>query len=646
MSAPQWVMAIDEPEASGVASRLEAGTVAERLKVPTLAADSRPPREVLRVLRGLDGGLGRLSFELQFAELRRQLAWGLVDAAEYDKRVKAMITVLERDRASGRISADEFKALRATARGRPISSARQIAFAPATTPARAVPAGPPKLPAHPRIAPRWAVWGAARDGARVVITRAQVLVTLTVLALVAVTVFARPLPSLIACLGAITAVYVLIAVHKISLLVRGERAAAALPAQAPVAMGDDLPLYTVLVPLHREGGILRVLIERLRLLDYPEDRLEVLLLIESDDEETRAALSGCSLPAFARALILPLGHPRTKPRALNIGLHAARGEFVVVYDAEDRPEPDQLRKAVAAFRSLPDDVVCLQGRLNYYNRHHTLLTRMFAVEYVAWYDHLLPGLAHTNDPEHRVFLPLGGSTNHFRAEAVRQLGGWDPYNVTEDCDLGARIGRQGLGVAMLDSTTWEEAVPHVGAWVRQRSRWIKGYLQTYLVHMRHPLQLLHQLGWRGFFDFQMLIGASALVLLLNPLMWALTAVYLASKGTELGGFIQSLLPAGLYYPALLSLVVGNFVLFYANTYTCVRHNYMDLTRYTLLTPVYWMLMSLGAWAGLISLVRNPFYWAKTDHGTSIFALSDATRLNRWQRDQLATLRWSVKETQA
>jgi glycosyltransferase XagB len=643
MSAPQWVMAIDEPDESGVQSRLATGELAEKLKVPTLAADSPPPREVLRVLRGLDGGLGRLSFELQFAELRRQLAWGLLDAAAYDERVKAMIAVLERDRASGRISASEFKALRATARGPSISSAPRIAFAPAS-PAHAVPSGPPKLPAQPRIAPRWAVWGAARDGARVVITRAQVTFALAALVLVALTVFARPLPGLIACLSAVTALYLLIAVHKVGLLIRGEHAAAALPAVTPVAEGDDLPLYTVLVPLHREGEILRVLIERLKLLDYPEDRLEVLLLIESDDEETRSALRGCPLPAFARPVILPLGHPRTKPRALNIGLHAARGEFVVVYDAEDRPEPDQLRKAVAAFRSMPDDVVCVQGRLNYYNRHHTVLTRMFAVEYVAWYEHLLPGLAHSNDPGHHVFLPLGGSTNHFRADAVRQLGGWDPYNVTEDCDLGARIGREGLGVAMLDSTTWEEAVPHVGPWVRQRSRWIKGYLQTYLVHMRHPLQLLHQLGWRGFFDFQMLIGASSLVLLLNPLMWALTGVYLASKGTELGGFIQSLLPAGLYYPALLSLVVGNFVLFYANTYTCVRHNYMDLTRYTLLTPVYWMLMSLGAWAGLISLVRNPFYWAKTDHGASISALSDVTRLNRWQRDQLATLRWSVKET--
>jgi cellulose synthase/poly-beta-1,6-N-acetylglucosamine synthase-like glycosyltransferase len=202
-------------------------------------------------------------------------------------------------------------------------------------------------------------------------------------------------------------------------------------------------------------------------------------------------------------------------------------------------------------------------------------------------------------------------------EALRRIGGWDPYNVTEDCDLGARLGREGLWVAMLDSTTWEEAVPRARPWIRQRSRWVKGYLQTYLVHMRRPLRLLRDLGPQGFADFQVLVGFNSLLLLINPFMWMLTITYTATKGTHLGNFIQSLFPAPLYYLGLLCLVLWNFIFFYSNVYVCVRHNMTSLTRCALLTPVYWVLMSVGAWAGLASLVRRPFYWAKTEHGVSL-----------------------------
>jgi cellulose synthase/poly-beta-1,6-N-acetylglucosamine synthase-like glycosyltransferase len=189
--------------------------------------------------------------------------------------------------------------------------------------------------------------------------------------------------------------------------------------------------------------------------------------------------------------------------------------------------------------------------------------------------------------------------------------------VTEDCDLGARLGREGLSVAILDSTTWEEAVPTVRPWIRQRSRWVKGYIQTYLVHMRRPVRLWKELRLRGFIDFQLLVGASSFLLLINPLMWGLTATYVATKGTSTGDFIQTLFPPIVYYLALFSLLLWNFIFFYSNAYVCVRHNLIDLTRYTLLTPLYWVLMSIGAWQGLISLVRNPFYWAKTEHGVSL-----------------------------
>jgi glycosyltransferase XagB len=461
----------------------------------------------------------------------------------------------------------------------------------------------------------WATWGAARDGARVVATRAQVYALLLVLAAFLALLFSQPRLGLIILIELVTALYFLTGLHRIWLLVRGESGSTG--AERVVGLADrDLPAYTILVPLRQEGRILPALVERLRRIDYPAEQLQVLLLVESDDEDTQAAINRYRLPRQIRSMLMPPGQPRTKPRALNIGLQDAHGEFIVIYDAEDQPEPDQLRRAVAGFRALPNDVVCVQARLLFYNRNESVLSRLFAIDYTLWYHQVLPGLTRgLTRPD--SFVPLGGTSNHFRVEELRRLGGWDPFNVTEDCDLGARLGRHGLRVAMLDSTTWEEAVPHVRPWIRQRSRWVKGYLQTYLVHMRHPLQLLRQLGVRGFADFQMLVGASTLLLLINPLMWVLTAAYVASKGTPVGAFIQSLYPAQLYYLALVSLVMWNFVFFYSNAYVCVRHGFLDLTRYALLTPIYWLLMSIGAWTGLISLIRNPFYWAKTDHGVSL-----------------------------
>ncbi len=480
------------------------------------------------------------------------------------------------------------------------------------------------------ISTHWETWGAARNGARVVmVSRQKWLLSACGVVLLASLVLAMHL-VLVVFLAAVTAMYFATGAHKLWLLWRGERAktigSVNIGAAGHQRLDDEaLPFYTILVPLHREARILPSLIERLASLDYPADRLEVLLLVELEDEETQAAIRRSSLPDHMRQVTMPPGQPRTKPRALNVGLHEARGQFIVIYDAEDRPEPDQLRKAVAGFNSLPDKVVCLQARLNFYNRRQSLLARLFGVDYGAWYDQMLPGLMRAH-----AFIPLGGTSNHFRTEVLRQIGGWDPFNVTEDCDLGARLSRAGLGILMLDSVTWEEAVTTIQPWIRQRSRWVKGYLQTYLVHMRHPLQLLRELGPRGFTDFQMLVGGSTVVLLINPIMWVVTAIYVAGAGTPVDAYIQSLFPPLLYYPALLSLTVGNFIFIYVNAYSCVRHNYLDLTVYALLSPFYWVFMSIGAWIGIISLVRHPFYWAKTEHGVSLGAHERAftSRLSR------------------
>lgn len=250
-----------------------------------------------------------------------------------------------------------------------------------------------------------------------------------------------------------------------------------------------LPVYTILVPMYKEPEVAQKIARAVTELDYPLDKLDVKLLLEEDDPDTRRKVEEVldQLPPCVEVIVcpkVPKGQPKTKPRACNWGLDRARGEYLVIFDAEDRPEGDQLKKAIVAFNRLKakgkDHVVCLQAKLNYFNARQNGLTRFFTLEYTTWFDLFLPGLHAL-----RIPIPLGGTSNHFKTQVLKDLGGWDPFNVTEDCDLGIRMARNGCRTEVLDSTTWEEANCRVGNWIRQRSRWIKGYLQTHLVHTRN-----------------------------------------------------------------------------------------------------------------------------------------------------------------
>jgi cellulose synthase/poly-beta-1,6-N-acetylglucosamine synthase-like glycosyltransferase len=366
-----------------------------------------------------------------------------------------------------------------------------------------------------------------------------------------------------------------------------------------------LPIYTVLVPLYREASVLPTLVAGLARLDYPPTKLDVKLLLEEDDRETLDAVASMHLPAYVHPVVVPAAKPRGKPKACNYGLIHARGEYVVIYDAEDVPDPDQLKKAVLGFRKIPEDVVCLQAKLSYYNADQNLLTRWFAIEYSVWFDLFLPGLDASGAP-----VPLGGTSNHFRVPYLLEVGAWDPYNVTEDADLGVRLYRRGWRTAVIESTTYEEATSEVYNWVRQRSRWVKGYVQTYLVHMRHPVELCKSMGFKGFLSFNLVVGGTFFGLLMNPILWCLTALWYGSHAH----FIRDLFPAPVFYLGALSLVIGNTAFIYLNVAGCLRPGMYDKVKYALLSPLYWALMSLAAWKGFIQLWSNPFYWEKTVHG--------------------------------
>lgn len=372
---------------------------------------------------------------------------------------------------------------------------------------------------------------------------------------------------------------------------------------------DELPLYTILVPLHKEANIVRSLISHMHNLDYPQEKLEVLLLIEESDTETIDAVQRAMPPGNIRPILIPDGLPRTKPRACNVGLFFARGEYLVIYDAEDRPEPDQLRKAVAALRSGPDHLVCVQARLNYYNPYDNLLTRLFTIEYSQWFDYMLLGLDRLRLP-----IPLGGTSNHFRVDRLRELDGWDAFNVAEDADLGLRASATGLSVGIISSTTFEEACERLVPWIHQRTRWTKGYIQTVVVHSRRPFAFARNAGLRGVIGFFLLIFGTPFTYLVSPILWLITAMWIC--GVPGLSDLESQIPDPLVFVGLLSFIVGNVAVILLNALAVERRRLWMLLPYSLLTPFYWFLHSFAAWRALFQLIRNPSVWEKTPHGLS------------------------------
>jgi cellulose synthase/poly-beta-1,6-N-acetylglucosamine synthase-like glycosyltransferase len=370
---------------------------------------------------------------------------------------------------------------------------------------------------------------------------------------------------------------------------------------------EDLPVFTVLVPMFRESKMLPVLARSLRQLDYPLGKLDIKLVLEANDHETIDVASKLGLEGVFEVIRVPPSHPQTKPKACNFALQFARGEFLVVYDAEDQPEPDQLRKVVAAFRQSSPNTACLQCRLSYFNASENWLTRMFTLDYALWFDQMLPGLERLNVP-----IPLGGTSNHFKIDVLRELHAWDPFNVTEDADLGVRLTQKGYRVGVVDSTTFEEASCHTGNWIRQRSRWMKGYMQTFLVHTRRPLHLIRTIGPFGFLGFIFFIGGTVLAGLLNPVFWLLYVVWLVAATN---GF-DPLFPQLLLFLSLFNLLAGNGAFIFLHMLAPIRRGWLNLIPYSLTALGYWVMISVAAYKGLWQLLRNPFYWEKTQHGVS------------------------------
>jgi cellulose synthase/poly-beta-1,6-N-acetylglucosamine synthase-like glycosyltransferase len=385
------------------------------------------------------------------------------------------------------------------------------------------------------------------------------------------------------------------------------RVAAALtpppPRAAPGPSRARPPVYTVLVPLHREADVVADLAEALMGLDYPRDRLDIKLILEADDFATNAAAEALVLPPCFEILRVPRGEPRTKPRALNFALAFARGDYVVIYDAEDRPAPDQLLAALDAFDAGDARLACVQAPLTWYNARETWLTRQFALEYAALFHVVLPALARWGWP-----FPLGGTSNHFRRDALEHAGGWDPYNVTEDADLGFRLAELGYTSTVISTGTSEESVTTLAPWTRQRSRWIKGFLQTLLVRLANLPALTRHAGLRGLASLALTIALPLASSVVHGPIAALTAAAILTGRLPAGA--AACLLAG-YAAAAASAWVG-----------LVRSGQSGLAPAIALMPLYWPLHFFAAARAAVEMVRRPFHWEKTRHGVTRIA-SDA-----------------------
>ncbi|HRF07524.1 MAG TPA: glycosyltransferase [Xanthobacteraceae bacterium] len=378
------------------------------------------------------------------------------------------------------------------------------------------------------------------------------------------------------------------------------------PRNERLAIPDHaLPIYSILIPLYREANVVAAIVRSISALDYPREKLDVKLILEADDAETIAAARAILLDPCFEIFIAPRNEPRTKPKALQAALPFVRGEYIVVYDAEDRPHPAQLRDAYGAFLLGKPQLACVQAKLAIDNRKLNFLTRHFRAEYCGLFDVLLPALTRWGLP-----LPLGGTSNHFRADLLRRAGGWDPHNVTEDADLGIRLARFGYQTGIIDSTTWEEAPEQFGSWLSQRTRWFKGWTQTYVVHMRDGKRLRADLGRRGYLAFQLLLGGTIAAALVHPvfLFWLINDLARGelSFSGPVAGFETSIILLTLCsgYLASISLAV-----------TGLRKRRFSSALFILLTmPLYWLLLSAAAWRAVWQLVHSPYHWEKTEHG--------------------------------
>ena len=444
-------------------------------------------------------------------------------------------------------------------------------------------------------------WNGALS-ARAGITPAQAGTLLAAAFLFCAAAWQAPGATLLACNLGVTAAFLMAVILRLAAAAASPRVK---PTRTPRALNADLPIYTVIVPLFREARVVDRLVAALDRLDYPKSKLDIIFAVEASDTATLDAIERLGLPARYRTIMAPDGRPRTKPRALNVALQFARGNLAVVYDAEDEPEPNQLRAAVQTFASNPA-LACLQARLAIDNFGDSWLTMLFALEYAALFHVINPGLAALRLP-----IPLGGTSNHFRIDVLRRINGWDAWNVTEDVDLGIRLARFGFRVGSLDSTTYEEAPNTLAAWLKQRTRWMKGWMVTLGTHSREPARLWRELRTLPTFAVTAMVFGTIASSLLGPLCIAMLIVR-AATGTLF--WARTPLPFWMVGASAALLGLGVVSAVWPILVGLSRRGLLRLWPWLFLYPAYLVVLFMASWQAAFEAFGRPHSWSKTEHG--------------------------------
>jgi cellulose synthase/poly-beta-1,6-N-acetylglucosamine synthase-like glycosyltransferase len=442
------------------------------------------------------------------------------------------------------------------------------------------------------------------------VDKQAILVLISIVVLLVIALFVNSLLFIQSFIAVLSCIYVIDVCFNMFLVFKSFQSAPELsftPDELAEIKEGDLPTYSILCPLYKEAHILPQFIEGLEKIEWPKDKLDVIILLESDDKVSIKAFDEMQIPSYIRSVIVPNSIPKTKPKACNYGLAFVKGEYTVIYDAEDLPDPLQLKKAYLGFQKSGKNVACLQAKLNYYNANQNLLTRFFTAEYSLWFDITLTSLHALN-----TIIPLGGTSNHFRTNDLKKLHAWDPFNVTEDADLGMRLFKLGYTTAILDSVTLEEGNSQFKNWIRQRSRWIKGYMQTYLVHTKESYTFFRERGLHALV-FHLVIGGKLAFIIINPILWIVTLLYFTLYSV-VGPTIDSLYPSFVLYVAMSSLIFGNALYLFCYIIGCIKKEQWSLIKYMYLIPFYWIMISIAGFLALYQLIFKPFYWEKTVHG--------------------------------
>ncbi len=382
-----------------------------------------------------------------------------------------------------------------------------------------------------------------------------------------------------------------------------------LPPQPPRMLRDDekvnLPVISVVLPVYKEKEIIPQLCQRMMDMDYPPENLDLIFVFESGDDETIEAFQQYPKPAHFKGLVSPDVKPKTKPKALNVALRETKGDLLVIFDAETLPETDQFMKVVAAFRGDPtlDYIHC---RIDVYNPNRNWITKMYTAEFSFFYNFFLPGLATVHSP-----TPISGHSVYFRREQLVKVGGWDAYNLAEDCDIGIRMFRNGYKRAtVLDSYSWEQSTTNIFSWMKQRTRWMQGFVQTSMVNLRFPALLWKDLGGlRNMVLFLFHVPGGVFLNGLNLAQWGMLVFWYATSDP----IIQSIFTDVLLYLSVVSFILGNIIFTYFNLIGLFYRKYYSFVGQALFSPVYWIMLSFATVRAIIRFFLQESTWDKTTH---------------------------------